>query len=164
MWTTPRPGRRPGAPSRLALALALTVGAAACDDSSSIDAVLAPSALSGAGTGSVGGGLAVVGRGQAPLVGSWTRIASDGAVLTERTWTFASDGSGTRTTVVRTALGVPLTVAQQAFVWDAGGGILLLRFEPALGAPTVRASYAVLVGLAGTVLRLDGLDYARTGT
>lgn len=162
MWTTPRHGRRPGAPSRIALALALTVGAAACDDSSSIEAVLAPSVLGGPGAGSAGGGLAVVGRGQAPLVGSWTRIASEGGLLTERTWTFASDGSGTRTTVVRSLLGVPLTTAQQAFVWDAGGGILLLRFAPALGVPTVRASYAVLVGLTGTVLRLDGLDYART--
>ena len=147
----------------LELTLALTVGAAACDDSRSIDGVLAPSALSGSGSAGVGGGLAVVGSARVPLVGSWTRITSAGGVLTERTWTLASDGSGTRTTIARTPLGAPLTVEQQPFAWDAGGGILLLRFR-ATGGPetTLRASYTVLVGLTGTVLRLDGLDYART--
>lgn len=164
---TNREGRRAGSPSRIALALAaslaLTVGAAGCDDSSAIEGVLAPSALSGSGSAGAAGGLSVAGRTQAPLVGSWTRLASAGGVLTERTWTFASDGSGTRTTIARSPLGAPLTVEQQPFAWDAGGGILLLRFR-GTGGPetTLRASYTVLVGLTGTVLRLDGVDYART--
>ncbi|GLC24053.1 hypothetical protein [Roseisolibacter agri] len=148
---------------RTLILLTLAATLAACDDSTSIDAVLAPSALSGSGTGGTGGGLTIaVGRGQAPLVGSWTRIANEGGVLSEQTWTFASDGSGTRSTTVRTQLGVPLTVEQQAFAWDAGGGVLLLRFDRTGVASTVRASYAVLVGVTGTVLRLDGRDYVRT--
>lgn len=157
-----------GPAMRTLILFALAAALTACDDSTSIEAVLGPSALSGSGsgvgTGGTGGGLTIaVGRGQAaPLVGSWTRIASDGGVLTEQTWTFAADGSGTRTTTVRTLLGVPLTVEQQAFAWDAGAGVLLLRFDRTGVGSTVRASYAVLVGVTGTVLRLDGRDYART--
>jgi hypothetical protein len=156
--------RHPRTPSRLALALALTVGTAACDDSSSIDAVLAPSALSGSVAGGSAGGLAVAGPTQVSLVGSWTRITHAGAVLTEQTWTFASDGSGARATIARSPLGAPLTVEQQPFAWDAGGGILLLRFR-GVGAPatTVRAAYGLRTELTRTVLRLDGLDYVRTG-
>ena len=54
MRTTIRERGRRGTPSRLALAFTLAVGAMACDDSSSIDAVLAPSAMGGSagGTGS----------------------------------------------------------------------------------------------------------------
>ncbi len=143
----------------LALAAALT----ACDDSTTLDATLGPGVRSGAATGTTGGGITiVVGRQQEPLVGSWTRIASDGGVLTEQTWTFGADGSGTRTTIVRTPLGIPLTEERQPFVWDAGGGVLLLRFDRSGLGSTVRASYAVLVGVTGTVLRLDGRDYLRT--
>lgn len=150
--------------SRIALALALAAGAAACDDSTSIEAVLAPSALGGSAAGGTLGGRTVAGAAQASLLGSWTRIAHAGGVLTEQTWTFAADGSGSRTTIARTLLGVPLTLEQQPFAWDAGGGILLLRFRPADGpATTVRAAYGLRADLTGTVLRLDGLDYVRTG-
>lgn len=158
MRTTTRQARVAGA-----VALVLAIGATACDDSSSIDGVLAPSALSGTVGGTTGGGRAGVATAQVPLLGSWTRIAAAGGLLTEQTWSFGSDGSGVRTTVTRTALGIPLTVEQQTFAWDAGGGILLLRFRHA-GAvdTTIRASYALLIDVRGTVLRLDGLDYART--
>ena len=148
---------------RMLIPFALVAALTACDDSTSIEATLGPSALTGSGGGGTGGGLTVVvGRSQVSLVGSWTRIVGEGGVLTEQTWTFAADGTGTRTTIVRTPLGVPLTAERQAFVWDAGGGVLLLRFR-GTGGPetTLRVSYSVQVGLTETVLRLDGRDYVR---
>jgi hypothetical protein len=149
--------------------LALAIGCAAlaaCDDSSNIEGVLAPSAISGGAVGGgTGGALSGSVVGQVPLVGSWTRVSGGGAVLTDQTWTFASGGVGTRTTTTRTALGVVLAVEQQAFTWDAGGGILLLRFQrDGATEALVRASYAVRIDLTGTVLRLDGLDYLRAGS
>jgi hypothetical protein len=147
------------------IALALALGATACDDSSTIDGILAPSAISSGTTGASGatGGLAGVAVGRTPLLGSWTRVTGQDGVLTVQTWTFASGGSGARTTTTRTQLGVVLAVEQQAFAWDAGAGVLLLRFQRA-GATeaVVRVSYAVRIDLTGTVLRLDGLDYLRT--
>jgi hypothetical protein len=163
--TTPRPARRT---SRW-LALALAAGAAAltaCDDSSSIEGVLAPSAISGAPAGGASGGaLSGSAVGQVPLLGSWTRVSGGGSVVTDQTWTFASGGVGTRTTTTRTLLGAVLAVEQQAFAWDAGAGVLLLRFRrDGATEALVRASYAVRIDLTGTVLRLDGLDYVRSGS
>ncbi|MGZ8379344.1 MAG: hypothetical protein ACXWZS_15515 [Gemmatirosa sp.] len=162
MRTTRRSPRRPA----LAITVTALVALAACDDSSSIEGVLAPSAISsGAVGGASSGGLSSGAVGQVPLLGSWTRVAGGGSVLTEQTWTFASGGIGTRTTTTRTALGIVLVVEQQPFVWDAGAGVLLLRFQrDGATEALVRASYAVRIDLTGTVLRLDGLDYVRTGS
>ncbi|MDF1505909.1 hypothetical protein [Roseisolibacter sp. H3M3-2] len=137
---------------------------AACDGTSTVDGVLAPSALSGAAGGAVGGAT-VVPRGTAALVGSWTRVASGApGVLVEQTFLFSADGSGQRLTVSRTALGVALAAEQQRFTWTAGGGVLSLRFERAGTATAlVRASYQLLLDATGTVLRIDGVEYLRTG-
>jgi hypothetical protein len=137
----------------------------ACDGTSTVEGVLAPSALSaGAGT-TLGGAGGVVARGTAPLIGSWTRVSGAGTgVLTEQTFVFFEGGAGARLTVTRTALGVALATEQQPFAWSAGGGVLLLRFQrPGAADTLLRASYLLLVDVTGTVLRLDGLDYQRTG-
>lgn len=153
-------------PLRPVAAAGLALLAAACDGTNTVEGVLAPSAL-GSDSTVTGGGSAgnVVARGSTPLLGSWTRVSDGGAgVLTEQTFVFAGDGTGTRLTLTRTALGVAITAEQQPFRWSAGAGILLLRLQrPGTVDTLLRASYLVLVDVTGTVLRLDGADYRRTG-
>jgi hypothetical protein len=167
--TTPRAPERPvpGAPRRashlaVALAAALLAG---CDGTQTVDGILAPSALSSGGGVAGGGGSATVLRGPGELLGSWVRVAGAGTgVLVEQTFTFAPDGSGLRTTITRTALGAPIAIEQAPFRWNAGGGILQLRFAREGAVDTVvRASYVLLADLAATVLRLDGTEYVRIG-
>ncbi len=170
MRTTPAPARRVTLPRRRCGPLALLAAGAllaACDGTQTVDGILAPPALSaGSGTrgGTTGGSGVTVVRGQGELYGSWTRVGANGGVLTEQTFTFGADGSGVRTTVLRTALGDALAVEQAPFRWNAGAGILQLRFLRDGAADTVvRAAYVVLADLAATVLRLDGVEYVRTG-
>lgn len=149
-----------------ALIGALGLALAACDGTSSIEGVTAPITLAsttGVGAG-LGGGLGVT-RGAAELLGSWTRVTGGSTgVLTEQTYTFLGDGSGVRTTVTRTALGIALAVEQAPFSWDGGGGVLLLRFRrEAVVDATVRVPYVVRADFSATVLQLDGLEYRRSG-
>jgi hypothetical protein len=161
--TGPRPGRRGVTPLLCAAAAMLS----ACEGTQTVDGILAPSALSASTGGGAGrsGGSVTIGRGQADLVGSWTRVSGTGAgVLTEQTFTFSGDGSGARTTVTRTALGIALAIDQAPFTWNAGGGILQLRFvREGTVDPIVRSSYVILADLTATVLRLDGVEYVRSG-
>ena len=159
-----RAGRR-GAHLLLACAAAATL--TGCEGTQTVDGILAPSALSataGGGTARAGGSVTIV-RGQADLLGSWTRVSGSGAgVLTEQTFTFSADGSGARTTITRTALGVAIVAEQAPFTWNAGGGILQLRFLRQGSVDTVvRSSYVLLADVAATILRLDGTEYVRAG-
>jgi hypothetical protein len=172
MRTTPTPERpvtstraRPRGAALLACGAAAML--TACEGTQTVDGILAPSALSatgGVGVGGSGGSVTIV-RGQADLLGSWTRVSASAAgVLTEQTFTFSGDGSGARTTVTRTALGVAIAVDQAPFTWNAGGGILQLRFIRQGSVDTiVRSSYVLLADVAATVLRLDGAEYVRSG-
>jgi hypothetical protein len=160
------PNARRSRPAVAGLLLPIAAALAACDGTSTVEGVLAPSALSGTVGGGTAGGGAVVARGVAALQGSWTRVSASGpGVLVEQTFVFAGDGTGTRITVTRTALGIALAAETQRFDWTAGAGVLSLRFDRA-GAATavVRASYQLLLDATGTVLRLDGQDYLRTGS
>lgn len=150
--------------SRTLRAAGVALLAAACDGTATVDGVLAPSALGGSGAGAPTG-TATVASGITPLLGSWTRVASTSAgVLTEQTFVFGADGRGARSTTTRTALGIPLVVERQPFTWSAGAGVLLLRLpRPGSADALLRVSYRVLVDVGGTVLRLDGQDYRRTG-
>ena len=170
--TTPTPAR-PGTGTRALrrgaalLACAAAAMLSACEGTQTVDGILAPSALSatgGVGVGRSGGSVTIV-RGRADLLGSWTRVSGSGAgILTEQTFTFSADGSGVRTTVTRTALGIAITAEQAPFTWNAGGGILQLRFIRQGSVDTiVRSSYVLLADVAATVLRLDGTEYVRSG-
>ena len=167
--TIPAPERRgfgTRRPSAALLACAAAAMLTACEGTQTVDGILAPSALSARGGGPTGsGGSVTIVRGQADLLGSWTRVSGSGAgVLTEQTFTFSGDGSGARTTVTRTALGVPIAVEQAPFTWNAGGGILQLRFIRQGSVDTiVRSSYVLLADVYATVLRLDGAEYVRSG-
>ena len=148
------------------LACAAAAMLSACEGTQTVDGILAPSALSAntGGFASAGGSVTIV-RGQADLLGSWTRVSGSGAgVLTEQTFTFSADGSGARTTVTRTALGIAIAAEQAPFTWNAGGGILQLRFIRQGSVDTVvRSSYVLLADVSATVLRLDGTEYVRSG-
>ena len=169
--TTPLPERtvtrgRPGRQGAVLLACAAATMLGACEGTQTVDGILAPSALSATTGGSAGGGGGItIVRGQADLLGSWTRVSGSGAgVLTEQTFTFSADGSGARTTITRTALGVAIAAEQAPFTWNAGGGILQLRFIRQGAVDTVvRSSYVLLADVSATVLRLDGTEYVRSG-
>jgi hypothetical protein len=168
--TMPRAPERPapGGPRRAGhLAVALVAALlAGCDGTQTVDGILAPSALSGGGGVAGVGGAVTVTRGIGELLGSWVRVAGSGTgVLVEQTFTFAADGSGQRTTITRTAFGAPIAIEQAPFRWNAGGGILQLRFIRQDATDTVvRASYVLLADVASTVLRLDGTEYVRVGS
>ena len=169
--TPPTPARllppsRTGRRGAVLLACAAAATLSACEGTQTVDGILAPSALS-ATTGGIAsaGGSVTIARGQADLLGSWTRVSGSGAgVLTEQTFTFSADGSGARTTVTRTALGIAIAAEQAPFTWNAGGGILQLRFIRQGSVDTVvRSSYVLLADVSATVLRLDGTEYVRAG-
>ena len=109
-----------------------------------------------------GAGITVGALAGESLVGRWTRV--DGAapgVIVETTFNFLGGGSGSRVIVTRTALGAVLAEDRQPFTWTAGGGVVMLRIQGALGETILRASFAVQSDLTGTTLRLDGLPYRR---
>lgn len=162
---------RPAGHTRSRRTLALAVGALGsamllgCDGGPTIEGVVAPISLTTSG-GGLGAGIGVGGtRGAAELLGSWTRISSGApGVLIEQTYTFLIDGSGVRTTVTRTALGIALAVEQAPFSWEGGGGVLLLRFRRQGAFDTaVRVPFTIRADFSATVLQLDGLDYRRSG-
>lgn len=165
----PRPLRpRPAPPraSRLrraaaALVAPLAVALGACADGRT-GALLGPPPAIAATTG--GSGTTPGGATAGALVGRWTRLDAGGT--TETSFAFGGDGSGTRITVLRTALGAVISTDAQPFRWTAGGGIVVFRFPAPgnVGAEQVlRASFRVDQAIGGTTLVLDGVAYGRAG-
>jgi hypothetical protein len=99
------------------------------------------------------------------LVGRWTRVEGTpgtvGGVLVETTFSFLGDGSGSRVSVTRTALGAVIAEDRQPFTWTAGASVLVIRIRGAVGETILRASFVIDNGLTGTTLTLDGLPYRR---
>jgi hypothetical protein len=158
---TLRPRAQALSAARLPLtSLVIAVALGACADGTT-GGLLGPEyvAISTAGSSGTPGGT----TGNA-LLGRWTRLEGGGA--SEVSFAFASDGSGARTTVQRTALGGVIASDVQPFRWSAGGGVLVLQLD-APGAvaarQVVRATFRVEQALTGTTLLLDGVPYGRAG-
>jgi hypothetical protein len=133
------------------------VAAGACAEGTRTNLLAPPDVVISTGGSGTPGGF----TGNA-LVGRWTRLEANGT--SEITFTFLSDGTGSRTTVQRTPLGSAIAVDQQALRWSAGAGVLILTFPGpgTLGSQTIlRSSFRVEQGLTGTVLVLDGATYGR---
>jgi hypothetical protein len=133
------------------------VAAGACAEGTRTNLLAPPDVVISTGGSGTPGGF----TGNA-LVGRWTRLEANGT--SEITFTFLSDGTGSRTTVQRTPLGAAIAVDQQALRWSAGAGVLILTFPGpgTLGSQTIlRSSFRVEQGLTGTVLVLDGATYGR---
>ena len=123
------------------LAAAGTMLLAACEGTTS---VLGPRGAELTATTGSSSGFTVGATAGASLVGRWTRIdGSPPGVLVETTFSFLSGGSGSRVVVTRTALGAVIAEDRQPFTWTAGGGVLVIRLQSAVGETIVRASYAV---------------------
>jgi predicted small secreted protein len=111
------------------------------------------------------GGSFTVGAGDSrSLVGRWTRVegtGGTGSVLVETTFSFLGDGSGSRVTVTRTALGAVIAEDRQPFTWTAGASVLLIRIQGPVGETILHASFVIQSDVTGTTLNLDGQPYRR---